>query len=521
VSAWEKSAVTFAPHAVRSAALALLLVACNTDDPGVAGPPPRSCRTEGVSPGNLTHLTRVEFGAAAQDLFGADPTLASRLPIDDATTGFEVGASTPPLLVEQYVSLAEVVASARAPDDASAHALTGCADTGDACALTYIGRIARRAFRRELTDAERTDFAALFQTGASAGGYAGGVRLLVEAVLTSAGFLYHTEGSTSDASGGDLVALTPYERAARLAFVYWRSVPDDALLDDAAHGRLETDDDLVHAAQRLMADPRSSRMIQDFYRQWLTLDRIDTTITPDLTGTQVLTMHADISQYVEQITRMGSFRDLLVPTGAGIGAMSGEPARGVLDAPGMMVMLSRLTQTDPIHRGLFVRQRLLCQQLPPPPPGVIFSVPAVAPGLTTRQRFAVHTSQAACAGCHTLMDPIGFGFEHYDQDGHYRAMEGTLPIDATGEIIDGGDASGTFDGAQQLAERLAHSITAPTCFARQWFRYSMGRIETESDQCSIDTMMEPFAEDGFRIEALLLATPLTPAFQHRRIPTGP
>jgi hypothetical protein len=505
-------------------ALGMALGACTGDDPPPAGPPPRACGEDGVTASPLTHLTRIELGYAAHDLFGADALLADRLPIDDSTTGFGVGASTSPLLVEQYFALAESAAAQVASDDASAHALTGCTDASEACMGAYLSRVGRRAFRRELTDVERSDLLGLYRAGAATQGFAGGVRLLVQGVLTSAGFLYHTEGSTADASGR-LVRLDAFERASRLAFLVWRSVPDDALLDDAASGALETDDDLYRAAERMFRDERSSRMIDDFYTQWLALDRIDTAISTELTGEEVQAMHVDLSRYVEQVTRGGGFRDLLVPTdGIGVAAAAGgapgEPLRGVLDAPGIMLVLSRYTQTDPIHRGLFVRERFLCQHLPPPPPGVIFSVPETNPDQTTRERFAVHTGQPACAGCHTLIDPIGFGFEHYDQNGRYREVEGTLAIDASGEIIDGDDASGTFDGAQELAARLADSHVARECFARQWFRFGMQRIETPADQCSIDTMMRDFYARDLRIEDLMLSITRTEAFQNRRIPVG-
>lgn len=501
-------------------ALAMLAGACDGSDAGVAGPPPRSCQTVGAGGTPLTHLTRVELGHAVEDLFGADPALAARLPIDDATTGFEVGSSTSPLLVEQYFTLAESVASARVADDAAAQTLTGCSDASAACVGDYAARVGRRAFRRALTDAERADLASLYETGRAAGGFAAGVRLVVEGVLTSASFLYHTEGSLASAEAGDLVALRPEERAARLAFVLWRSVPDDALLDDAANGRLETDGDLERAARRMFDDPRASRMIDDFYRQWLSLDRIDTAISSDLTGAEIHAMHADLSSYLERISRGGRFSDLLVPTGAGIGGAPGEPTRGVLTAQGILFVLSRATETDPIHRGLFVRERFLCQHLPPPPPGIVFSVPPVTPGLTTRERFAVHTQQEACAGCHTLMDPIGFGFEHYDRLGRYRETEDGLAIDATGEVISGGDASGTFDGAEALAARLAESDVASGCFARQWFRFAMQRVETDEDACSIDTLTQAFDRSDRRIDALFTSIVRTPAFRTRRVQAG-
>ncbi len=516
---WRRRVAVALAIALSGATSALAIAGCDDSDPGVVGPPPRSCQQSGVAPSSLTHLTRVELTHAVADLFGADESLAASVPIDDSTSGFEVGVATSPLLVEQYFAVAENVAAARAGDDGSAGALTGCGDD-ETCIGSYIDRTGRRAFRRALTDEEHGSLLDLYRTGRTRGGFAGGVRLVVQGILTSADFLYHTEGSSAT-SAGQLVRLNASERAARLAFLLWRSVPDDALLDAAANGQLETEQDLVEAASRLFADPRSSRMIDDFYRQWLSLDHIDTAIAPDLPDSAIHQMHADISSYVDRITRHGSFRELLIPLDGGIppigGGTPGEPVRGILDAPGIMLIFARALQTDPIHRGLFVRQRLLCQQLPPPPPGVIFSVPDTSPGQTTRQRFAVHTQQPACAGCHTLMDPIGFGLEHYDQLGRYRQTEGGLAIDATGEIIGGDDASGPFDGAEELATLLADSDAVHSCFVRQWFRFSMQRIESTRDACSIDLMTQAFEAHGFRVGDLLMSIPRTEAFRNRRI----
>jgi hypothetical protein len=186
-----------------------------------------------------------------------------------------------------------------------------------------------------------------------------------------------------------------------------------------------------------------------------------------------------------------------------------------------MALLGKANQSDPIHRGVFVRQRLLCQQLPAPPDDVDLTPPEPEPGLTTRDRFSAHREEPRCAGCHTLIDPIGFGFEHYDAVGRYRATEEGHDIDATGEVIAGGDASGTFDGVIELSAQLAESDTVRGCVARQWMRYATGRIETAEDRCTVERLQERFAESGYDMRELLVAVVSADSFTHRRIPAEP
>jgi hypothetical protein len=133
---------------------------------------------------------------------------------------------------------------------------------------------------------------------------------------------------------------------------------------------------------------------------------------------------------------------------------------------------------------------------------------------TTREQFAEHAENPACAGCHALMDPIGFGFEHYDGIGRYRETEWGLKVDAAGELL-GTDIDGTFNGAIELAQLLASSEQVKACVASQWFRFGYGRFETEEDACSVDEIHTAFAASNYDIKELIVALTLTDAFRYR------
>ena len=192
---------------------------------------------------------------------------------------------------------------------------------------------------------------------------------------------------------------------------------------------------------------------------------------------------------------------------------------GLLTHPALLTLLGKSNQSDPIHRGVFVRQRLLCQQLPPPPDDVDLTVPDLEPGLTTRERFDQHRDEPRCAGCHQLIDPIGYGFEGYDGIGRFRTSEEGQSIDASGEVVSGGDASGAFEGVVELSDQLVSSDAVRACVARQWFRYATGRIESTDDVCTLGELDRRFEASGYDVRELMIAMVATDAFTHRRIPT--
>ena len=172
-------------------------------------------------------------------------------------------------------------------------------------------------------------------------------------------------------------------------------------------------------------------------------------------------------------------------------------------------------QTSPVHRGVLVRQNFFCQTLPPPPADVDNAPPDPDPNATTRERFAEHTENPECAGCHVLIDGLGFGLENYDGVGAFRTMEGDLPVDASGSI-NGADVEGDFDGGVELAAMLAQSDDVRECVAEQWFRFAFARTSTDADDCSMEQIGLAFAEADYDVRVLLRGIALSDAFRHRR-----
>jgi uncharacterized protein DUF1588/uncharacterized protein DUF1585/uncharacterized protein DUF1592 len=207
---------------------------------------------------------------------------------------------------------------------------------------------------------------------------------------------------------------------------------------------------------------------------------------------------------------------------------------GILGQGTFLASTAGPTDTSPTARGIFIRERLLCQHVPPPPPGVITTLPdplVDAQPKGRRQLMVEHVENPTCASCHRLMDPIGFGFEHFDAIGQYREKEmipvpgrrgggggggrgGTPPIpldiDAQGEIA--GLPNSNFSGAKQLGAILADSPVCQECIVRQMFRYSYGRLETASDEKTIDQLYGQFKASGFKMKSLLVALVESPEF---------
>jgi hypothetical protein len=199
--------------------------------------------------------------------------------------------------------------------------------------------------------------------------------------------------------------------------------------------------------------------------------------------------------------------------------LDGSQRGGVLTQGGLMSLLAKSNQTSPIHRGKFVREQVFCQILQPPPPDLEIKPPELSSTLTTRERFAQHSADDACSGCHQLTDPIGLGFETFDGAGKFRDTENGQPVDASGEIF-GTDVAGAFTGPIELGQKLAASETARACVTTQWFRYGYGRAETDADGCSMKALNEKFAGSGYRVLDLVAALAATDAFRYRRFITA-
>jgi hypothetical protein len=522
--------------------------ACTGHIGGGASPGAEEAACATLEPGEspLRRMTRAEYDATVRDLLGDTTRPAQQFAVEEEALGFDNQASSltvTQLLAEQLMKAAEDVA-ARATEDLPG--LLGCdpvTEGEDACVEAFLPSFGRRAFRRPLASEELTRFSDLYAWGKAEFDFRTGVELVLQTMLQSPHFLYRVELGGSAPVERDVVALGPYELASRLSFLFWGSMPDETLLDAAERGELGTPEELEAQARRLLADPRAREAVARFHVSWLGLSHVeelskDTSVYPDYDETLRPLWREEAERFLGHVVFEGSGTveelftasysfmnaDLAAfygvangPSGAAFEQVELGPTEraGLLTLPAVLATYAKQNQSSPVHRGKFVRERLLCQTLQPPPNNIKIEAPEVDPNATTREQFAEHSENPACSGCHVKMDPIGFGLEAYDGVGRYRETEHGLPIDTTGELIDTVDADGPFDGARELAQRLARSSEVRQCVATQWFRFGYGRVEKEADVCNMRKVQETFAASGYDIRELLVALTQTDAFRYR------
>lgn len=414
----------------------------------------------------------------------------------------------------------------------------------DACARTFIDTFGRLAYRRPLDDNERASLLGVFIEKEKRAGYAPAVELVIAAILQSPKFLYRLEPADGAAKTRP---LSGYELATRLSYFIWVSTPDRALLDAASSGQLATAVAVEQTARRMLADPRAEDGIRSFHRQWLDLRALDTAskvpalypaFSSELKAAMVeetlrFSAHA-VFQGGDTVTTLLTSRKSFInaalaklygvpaPEGNGFALADLPPQQrsGVLTHASVMSVFASAEETSPILRGKFIREKLLCDRIEPPPPNAIVAAPPFDPKKTKRERFAEHRAEPLCASCHVTLDPVGFGFEKYDAVGAWRLTEHGLPIDATG-ILDGlDDADGPFDGAVELATRLAKSTQVRRCFVKQWFRAAIGRVEQAEDTASLEEMYQAFARAGFDARELIVAIAKSDVFRHAGFSQG-
>jgi hypothetical protein len=482
---------------------------------------------EGSTP--LRRLTPREYNNTVRDLLGLgasaapvlDETGTTNAGFDNIGTGFSVSEQ----LVGQLLDVAEQLAARTDPLKLSP---CNTQTTGEpACARLFIADMGRRALRRPLEPAEATEYAALYDQTRTADDHPTSLRAVLTRLLIAPEFLYHVERgepAAAGTTGNSSPRVTPFELAARISYLAWETMPDDALLAAAAVGSL-TGSEVGAQMKRLLADPRARETAWHFHRQWLGLDNLagahkNKDLYPgfdDARGDLLESLHRFLDEvvwtggdvktlltapFIYATGKMAPLYGLSV-TGTDFVRVDLDPRQraGLLTQPGLLAMLGKADQSAPILRGVFVRERLLCAPLPPPPPGASTIPPNTPAARTTREFYANLTAPSPCNACHDQINPIGFGFEHYDAIGRWRDQDGITPVDATGQLTVS-DAAGAFDGAVELAGRLAESRDVEACLARQWFRFGFGRFELAGDLPFIDQIAARLRTAGGRLTAL-------------------
>jgi hypothetical protein len=522
---------------------ASLAAACYLGEP----PPPPE-----VGPAPLRRLTNTEYLDALADLFpNQSPTLPP-LPADAILGGFDnaaVAQEPSDVAIARYEAIANAYAAGATSDDASTLALTGCGwrpPVASACATKFITTVGRRVYRRPLATDEIDRLLTKFAEWQTAIDFRAAVRLTLAAMLQSPQFVYRAEPLPEGATG--IVPVERYALASRLSFLLWASTPDDALLDAAASGELSTEEGVRAQATRMLADDRTRRALWNFHRQWLALDLVltpdqatrTTDIDPGWTPKTQISAERETELFVENtLMSGGTLGDLLLSSRAWIDEemarvyhlpapsdpssfapvdLSPGERAGLLTRAAFLAGTSHAGGTSPPIRGYAVQLRLFCELPLSPPPGANLSMPTAPPSSgpqTTRMLFDQRTSPPACQSCHASLNGIGYGFEHYDAAGAYRASESGLPIDATGNLT-GTDVDGAFDGALELSAKIAQSHDMHRCATQQWLRYALGRAVVDAEGPTLDRLASAFDSNHGDVRALLVSIATSQTFRFRK-----
>ena len=485
----------------------------------------------------MRRLTVVEYDNATEDLLGEKRHLgATALSADETVSGFAANTA-----VTVSVAEAEKLAiNARLIAEGAAGRLGEVlkCDGGqgaEACALAFVSRFGRLAFRRPLTDEETGILSQLYKDKVKTTDHTQGVRLVVEAVLQMPQFLYRPAiGSETTQSGVN--KLSGEELASRISFFFWSSVPDDELLTASKNGELDSADGVKAQAERMMKDARFDRTLRSFALQWLELgdapekdDVVYPGFSPELwasskTGVAKFFSHVvkDTdgrmdTMFTEPIvftdSRLAKTYGMTVST-AGFEKMPTNPKQrgGIIMQAALLAKLAGSTESSPVKRGVFIRSRLLCQPPPPPPANGVPAFPDPKPNQTLRQRLEEHRSNPTCAACHAFFDPLGLAFEHFDGVGAYRDKDHGVTIDASGDLTET-DVDGKFADSTELMNLLKGSQTAAECLTTQFYRFAVGRLESEADACVLKRLTSSLKEGGYPVREVFSKLATSDAFR--------
>lgn len=477
--------------------------------PGGSGGP--AVDPQGNVPGRtpMRRLTLTEYVYTVRDLLGEDVSpLVASFPADGRSTdGFDniaasLGVATNQLDVFERAADALATRATTAGSPARQH-LAVCSEWAEAaCRRKVLQTFADKAWRRPTTPAEVDQLVALAASGASAGASVDEqVALAVRGILLAPQFLFRVEKLPPAGTAGRY-RVSAHELATRLSYFLWSSTPDDALAQSAAAGTLTSAADVTREVSRMLSDPKASGLTENFGAQWLALrglggehlvDAAFTEYTPALGASmtkETLSLFSHVLSKglpaAELLTANYSFIDEPLVKFYGVSVAGGRAElgaterRGVLGQAALLTLTSYANRTSIVKRGLWVLENLLCTEPPPPPPADVDTVLPDSTKGTLRERMKAHSVEPRCAGCHSLMDPIGLGLENFDAIGRYRQTENGETIDASGTYPDGR----TFKKPSELATLIAEDPRFVTCVTDKLLAFGLGRVLSSGDHAA-------------------------------------
>jgi hypothetical protein len=422
----------------------------------------------------------------------------------------------------------------------------GAASEEEACASRILSRLARRAWRRPVSESEVARLLRFFAMGKQdSGEFEGGLELGLKAILVSPHFLFRVEREPAGAKPGVPYELGGVELASRLSFFLWSSIPDEALLSLAERGELKKPEVFEAQVRRMLADPRARALTTNFAGQWLHLRNLaslkpDPERFPGFDDELREAMSREAELFFDAVRKedrnVVDFLDarftFLNERLAGFYGMKGIEGRnfrrielkdgqrgGVMTMAGILAVTSYPTRTSPVIRGKWVLENLLGAPPPPPPPDVPpLKESGIGTTVSMRQQMEQHRANPACAACHAKMDPIGFALENYDALGRWRIRDGEFEIDAAGSLPSGERFKDAPELKRQLREQPQEFIL---CFTEKLLTYALGRGVEHTDKPVIRAIAREAARDDYRFSALVLGIARSVPFRMRRAPEPP
>jgi len=405
----------------------------------------------------------------------------------------------------------------------------------DACATKILSTLARRAFRHPVAKDDLARLMTFFRTGRQSGTFDSGVQLALRRMLASPSFVFRVE-DTAAMKAGSVARVSDVELASRLSFFLWSSIPDDTLLDLAARGRLSDPAVLDGEVRRMIADPRANGLAENFSGQWLHVRNLKT-ITPnhddfpDFDDTLREAFQRETELFFEAIMREDhSALDLLTADFTFVNerlakhygipyiygshfrrvTLTDDARRGLLGKGALLMVTSHADRTSPTVRGKWILENIL--GTPPPPP--LPNVPPIESGSETprtlRERLERHRASATCAGCHKVMDPLGFAMENFDAVGSWRTRDAGLPLDASGQLADGTSVNGIVALRSAL---LARSDVFVQTFTEKLMTYALGRGLQYYDMPAVRLIVRNAARQDYRFSAIINGIVASAPFQ--------
>ena len=491
-------------------------------------------------PAVMTRLTKAQYLNSIEDVFDTDAVPTTPLPLDNQDEAFlSIGASfvsSSEGAVERYRDAA-FDAAERILSGRNQYAVIGdCTPQSatDPCIADIVRHYAPKLWRRSVTEDEVERHAAIALAAGEGAENAGlGLRYVLASLLQAPSFTYIAYAGEQD-TGTGARRYTSVEMASRLSYFLWNSSPDDALLASAEAGALVEPEEIRSQVERMLDDPRAADLAERFFGRNWNVDRLDAqskdpVLFPEWTESMAEAARAEFRMGLDEATSPGA--SILDVFSARETYMNGELASlynypitgaqfqrvpldenraGLLTSPAVLAANGKPNRTSPTQRGLFIRANLLCLAVPPPPDDVNLNLDQVGgEGLSVRERLELHRSEPACAGCHTLFDPMGMPFENFDSLGRYRTQDGEFEIDPTATFEDV-----ELNSARELADFVRDDPRTVSCLAERLYGFATGHLPTQGEQGIIDALGDYLLDQDESFRELVVGLTTSTGFRY-------